>query len=40
VAPPGASDDEVLEALERLGPPGEIVEAEQPASKHPTDQRD
>jgi uncharacterized membrane protein len=39
VAPPGASDHEVLEALERLGPPGDIVEAEQPASRHPTDQR-
>jgi hypothetical protein len=30
--PAGASDDEALEVLERLGPPGEIVEAEQPGA--------
>ncbi len=39
VAPAGASDYEVLDALERLGPPGDIVEAEQPAGHVPTDQR-
>lgn len=35
VAPADASDDEVLDALERLGPPGEIVEAEQPLRQAP-----
>jgi hypothetical protein len=28
--PPGASDEEALEVIERLGPPGDIVDAEQP----------
>ena len=28
--PPGASELEALDVIERLGPPGEIVEAEQP----------
>lgn len=28
--PPGASDHDALEVLERLGPPGDIVDAEQP----------
>lgn len=39
VAPAGAPEDDVLEALERLGPPGDIVEAEQPANPDPGDQR-
>ncbi|MBV9001931.1 MAG: hypothetical protein JO304_22935 [Solirubrobacterales bacterium] len=37
--PVGASDDEALEVLERLGPPGDIVEAELPAAQPPTDRR-
>ena len=37
--PPGASDDEALEVLERLGPPGEIIEAEQPFASGQTDRR-
>jgi len=37
--PPGASDDEALEVLERLGPPGDIIEAEQPSAPGPIDQR-
>lgn len=38
--PPGASDDEALEALERLGPPGDVLEAERPGSATPdTDRR-
>lgn len=41
VAPADAPEDEVLDALERLGPPGEIVEAEMPAgpAETSTDQR-
>lgn len=34
-----ASDHEALEVLERLGPPGDIVEAEQPPVQGPTDRR-
>ncbi len=37
--PPGASDDDALEVLERLGPPGDIIEAEQPSASRPTDRR-
>lgn len=37
--PLGASDDEALEVLERLGPPGEIIDAEQPAAQPPADRR-
>ncbi len=37
--PPGASDDEALAVLERLGPPGEIIEAEQPPAPDLTDRR-
>ncbi len=37
--PADASDHEALEALERLGPPGDIVEAEEPAAQDPTDRR-
>lgn len=37
--PPGASDDEALEVLERLGPPGEIIEAEQPSAPGGGDRR-
>jgi hypothetical protein len=37
--PPDASDDEALEVLERLGPPGDIIEAEQPSAFQPTDRR-
>lgn len=37
--PLGASDDEALEALERLGPPGDVIEAEQPAAQAPADRR-
>jgi hypothetical protein len=33
--PLGASDHEALEVLERLGPPGDIIEAEQPAGRSP-----
>ena len=35
-----ASDDEALEALERLGPPGDIVDAEQPTVREPTERID
>ena len=34
--PPGTSDAEALSVIERLGPPEEIVEAEQPPSAAPT----
>jgi hypothetical protein len=37
--PPDASDHEALEVLGRLGPPGEIIEAEQPAAQPPADRR-
>jgi hypothetical protein len=37
--PPGVSDDQALEVLERLGPPGDIIDAEQPAAQPPTDRR-
>ncbi|MFZ0042553.1 MAG: hypothetical protein WAK93_14675 [Solirubrobacteraceae bacterium] len=37
--PLAASDEEAFEALERLGPPGDIVEAEQPAGPPATDRR-
>lgn len=37
--PPDASDDEAREVLERLGSPGEIIEAEQPAAPGPVDRR-
>jgi hypothetical protein len=37
--PLGASDHEALEVLERLGPPGDIVEAEQPAAQPQADRR-
>lgn len=37
--PPDASDDEALEVLERLGPPGEIIEAEQPSASGSGDRR-
>jgi hypothetical protein len=37
--PPNASDHEALEVLKRLGPPGDIVEAEQPPAQGPTDRR-
>ena len=37
--PPGASDDDVLEVLERLGPPGDIVDAEQPRVAIAADRR-
>jgi hypothetical protein len=36
---PGASDREARHALERLGSPSEIVEAEQPAADGPDDRR-
>jgi hypothetical protein len=36
---PDASDDEALEVLERLGPPGDIVDAEQPRAQMPVDRR-
>jgi hypothetical protein len=36
---PGASDAEALEVLDRLGPPEEIVEAEQPRAMAPVDPR-
>jgi hypothetical protein len=35
----GASDHEVLEVLERLGSPGDIVEAERPPAHGPADRR-
>jgi hypothetical protein len=37
--PPDASDHDVLEVLERLGPPGDIVEAEQPSAPGQVDRR-
>lgn len=37
--PAGASDQEALEVLERLGPPGDIVDAEQPRAPIPVDRR-
>lgn len=37
--PPGASDEQALEVLERLGPPGDIIEAEQPSATAQTDRR-
>ncbi|MBV9416586.1 MAG: hypothetical protein JO363_16500 [Solirubrobacterales bacterium] len=37
--PVGASDDEALEVLERLGPAGDIIEAEQPAGPASVDRR-
>jgi hypothetical protein len=37
--PPGTSDDDALEALERLGPPGDIIESEQPVAHPPVDRR-
>jgi hypothetical protein len=37
--PVGASDDEALEVLERLGPPGDIVDAEQPRVATSVDRR-
>ncbi len=37
--PVGASDDEALEVLERLGPPGDIVDAEQPRIAITVDRR-
>lgn len=37
--PAGASDHEALEVLERLGSPGEIIEAEQPPTPGPADRR-
>ena len=37
--PPGASDHEALEVLERLGPPGDIVDAEQPRGPIAVDRR-
>jgi hypothetical protein len=37
--PFGASDDAALEALERLGPPGDVIEAEQSAAQAPDDRR-
>jgi hypothetical protein len=36
---PGASDHDVLLVLERLGPPGDIVDAEQPGVAIPVDRR-
>jgi hypothetical protein len=36
---PGASDREAQQALERLGSPSEIIEAEQPAADGPADRR-
>jgi uncharacterized membrane protein len=39
VAPLGAPEDEVLQALERLGPPGDIIEAERPSAAVVSDQR-
>lgn len=36
---PGASDDDALEVLERLGPPGDIVDAEQPRVTTPVERR-
>jgi hypothetical protein len=39
VAPSDASDHDVLDALERLGPPGDIVDAEQPAAQMSVDRR-
>jgi uncharacterized membrane protein len=38
-APPDALEHEVLGALERLGPPGDIVEAEQPLPQMSADRR-
>lgn len=37
--PRGASDHDALEVLERLGPPGDIVDAEQPRLPIPVDRR-
>lgn len=37
--PAGASDQQALEVLERLGPPGDIVDAEQPRLTVPVDRR-
>ena len=37
--PVGASDDEALEVLERLGPAGDIIDAEQPRVPAPVDSR-
>jgi hypothetical protein len=37
--PADATDDEALEVLERLGPPGDIVEAEEPSDPPATDRR-
>jgi HAAS len=37
--PLGASDDDVWAVLDRLGPPGDVVEAEQPAGQVPADRR-
>jgi hypothetical protein len=37
--PPGASDHEVVEVLERLGSPGDIVESERPPARGPADRR-
>ena len=37
--PPGASDHAALEVLERLGSPGDIVEAERPPAHGSTDRR-
>jgi hypothetical protein len=37
--PVGASDHDALEALERLGPPGDIVDAEEPRGLIPVDRR-
>jgi hypothetical protein len=36
---PGASDHEALDVLERLGSPGDIIEAERPPGHGPTDRR-
>ncbi len=37
--PPGSSDQAALEVIERLGPPGEIAEAEQPAASARVERR-
>jgi hypothetical protein len=37
--PPDAGDEEALEVLARLGPPGDIVDAEQPPAQAPADRR-
>ncbi|MBV9820177.1 MAG: hypothetical protein JOZ07_17750 [Solirubrobacterales bacterium] len=37
--PPGAGDDEALEVLERLGPPGDVIEAERSAVGGSADRR-